>query len=385
MSIPASTRTPWCSHGLASGLLLAGLLCAFAPAASCAAVTTFGSPLSVPATLDTAVNLSYQGTNTAVPPSREAPTGVYHTFHDGADATLWNNQIAGGAPQAPVAGQITSVRLEGCARQPSGAPPPLTQIHFQDLIALPGGGARVNVTTQSFDIPVCGQAGASGSTVTTYVPANFCVAQGDYVAFSEEGGFVASSGIPPYPAGVPYMVIGAVSGSNMVSFIRNNGVGNGATFSPGDRTYHDGWADNPNAELLLQATLASGSDATPLCPGGTQGVHPPASRAVLPAVRISRQTEWVNHGGIVAIAVYCRPRSGCRGTATLTSLGRQARKATYGHTGFRLRGNATSHLPIRLTSRMIRLLRTHHGRVNVLVSAVVAGKTFSQTISLRIF
>ena len=39
----------------------------------------------------------------------------------------------------------------------------------------------------------------------------------------------------------------------MGSFIRNNGVGNGAYFSPGDTSYHDGFATNPGEELLLQA------------------------------------------------------------------------------------------------------------------------------------
>ena len=287
---------------------------------------------------------------------------------------------------APADGQVTSVRLEGCARQPSGAPSPLTQIHFQDLVRLPGGGARVNVTTQPFDIPVCGRDGASGSTVTTYRPTNFCVAQGDYVAFSDEGGFVPSStGPPPYPAGVPYMVIGAVPGSTMVSFIRNNGVGNGATFSPGDATYHDGWASNHNEELMLQATLATGPDATPLCPGGTQGERPAASRSVLPPIRISRQTDGVNHRQFVAVAIYCRLRAGCNGVATLTPMGRQARKASYGHTSFRLRGNTTSHVPIRVTSRMIQLVRRYRGGVSAALTAVVRGKTVTQTIVLRIF
>ena len=287
---------------------------------------------------------------------------------------------------APADGQVTSVRLEGCARQPSGAPPPLTQIHFQDLIRLPGGGARVNVTTQPFDIPVCGQDGASGSTVTTYRPTNFCVAQGDYVALSEEGGFVPSStGPPPYPSGVPYMVIGAVPRSTMVSFIRNNGVGNGATFSPGDTTYHDGWATNHNEELMLQATLASGPDATPLCPGGTQGARPPASRSVLPPIRIGWQTDGVNHRRFVAVAIYCRLRAGCNGVATLTPIGRQARKASYGHTSFRLAATRRATCAIRVTSRMIQLVRTYRRGVRATLTAFVRGKTVSQTIVLRIF
>jgi len=65
---------------LASGLL-AGLLALAAPMSASAALTTFGSPLSVPATLNTAENLAYQGTFTPVPPNPEAPNGLFHTFH----------------------------------------------------------------------------------------------------------------------------------------------------------------------------------------------------------------------------------------------------------------------------------------------------------------
>ncbi len=94
-------------------------------------------------------------------------------------------------------------------RTGAGGPAPLTQIHFQDLVPQPGGGAQVNVTTQPFDIPVCGAGGASGSTVTSYEPTNFCVNQGDYVDFNDEGGFEPADPLA-YPSGVPYKVLGAV-------------------------------------------------------------------------------------------------------------------------------------------------------------------------------
>src|SRR5690242_4515844 len=64
------------------------------PARGVAAVSTFGSPLSVPATLNTAVNLGYSGTDTQVLPSPEAPTGVYHTYHFGTDGAFWNQALA---------------------------------------------------------------------------------------------------------------------------------------------------------------------------------------------------------------------------------------------------------------------------------------------------
>ncbi len=127
---------------LAAGLLLAGLLALLAPASGSAAISTFGSPLSVPATLNTAENLAYQGTFTPVPPNPEAPNGLFHTFHYGADTVLWNVASATGGVQAPATGQAVKVSLEGCAQAASGGPSPLTQIHFQDLSPLPGPSRR---------------------------------------------------------------------------------------------------------------------------------------------------------------------------------------------------------------------------------------------------
>src|SRR5437868_826909 len=135
---------------LAPLLLLAGLLALLSPAVSNAATTTFGSSLSTPATLNTTDNLGYYGTFTPVPPNPEAPNGLFHTNHWGADTALWNVSVAGGRASAPATGQAVNVRLEGCAKPARGGPPPLTQIHFQDLSPLPGGGAKVNLSSQAF-------------------------------------------------------------------------------------------------------------------------------------------------------------------------------------------------------------------------------------------
>ena len=108
----------------------------------------------------------------------------------------------------PEEGQALKVKLEGCAEAAPGGPAPLTQIHLQDITPLSGGGAKVDLTSQPFEIPICGRGGASGSTVTTYEPVNLCMAKGDYIDFNDEGGYVANV----YPSGVPYRVLGAVTG-----------------------------------------------------------------------------------------------------------------------------------------------------------------------------
>lgn len=346
----------WGALGLLACLLLLGPLGGRAKAAT----VTFGSPLTVAATLDTASDLNYQGSDVMLPGS------VFHIPHDGADGALWNVGLPAGVPTAPADGQVLSVSLEGCAK--SNGPAPLTQIHFQALVPEPGGGAKVGLTSQAFDIPVCGVGGADGRTVSTYAPTNLCIAQGDYVAFNEEGGFLpGQNGPPPYPAGVPYMVIGSVAGATLDSFIRNNGVGNGATFSPGDRTIHDGFASNPQEELMLQAVLGSGPDATPICPGGTKGLPAPGSvraahRHVFPALTIpTPQLDGMNVRGVVQVAVYCHATSPCTGRITLRSLALgRVRQRWLGSGSFTLKAHSTGKARVHLSPLARRLVRANH-------------------------
>ena len=379
-------RTRWRSRALLLVLTsLAGLLAAFAPAVSQGAETGFGSPLSVPATGNTAENLNYQGTNTAVPNSAEAPNGIIHTFHFGADSALWNVSLNSGAAAAPAAGQAVKIELEGCAQPAAGGPAPSTQIHFQTLSPLAGGGVEVKLSSQAFDIPVCGQSGASGSTITSYEPVNLCLRLGDYVGFNDNGGYVANV----YRSGVPYQVLGATLGSTLDSFLRHNGTGNGAIMSPGDVSAMDGFASNPNQELMLATTLGTGPDATPAC-GGTRG-QPAGPSAPGGSVRIGAQTDGVNRSGSVAVAFYCRPSTGCAGLATLTPTGNIAalraagKHPGYGQSHFVLKGKTTGHVKIRVTTHLIRLLHKHRGGVLVRLTIASGGETVSQTITLRIF
>ncbi len=350
-----------------------------------AATLTFGSPMTVPASKDTANDLNYQGSNVPLPGS------VFHIPHDGADGALWNVQLPAGDPTAPVGGQVVSVRLKGCAK--SNGPAPLTQIHFQSLAPLADGGAKVDLTSQAFDIPVCGVGGASGTTVSSYDPINLCVAAGDYVDFNEEGGFAAAQdGPPPYPAGVPYMVIGGVAGATMDSFIRNNGVGNGATFSPTDTTNHDGFASNPGEELMLQATLATGPDATPICPGGTKGLPPPGSprashRHVFPTLTIpTPQLDGMNVRGVVQVAIYCHSASSCTGTITLHSKPHHGAHAVWlGSAKFVVGAHRTGKARVHLSALARRMVRNTIGGLAVQVTGgpVVGTNVFKALIAVH--
>jgi len=339
---------------------------ALVPASANAAIQTFGSRLSVPATLNTTEDLSYQGINTPVPPSPEAPNGLFHTFHFGADTALWNT-----AQAVPVGGEVLKISLEGCAQPAAAGPAPLTQIHFQDISPLPGGGAKVNLTTDAFEIPVCGQARASGSTVTTYETSGLCVSHGDYVDLNDEGGYVENV----YRAGVAYQVLGSAQGSTMASFIRSGGTGNGATMSSSYTAAGEGFAYNDNKELMMQVTLGTGPNARYVCPGGTKDAPP-----VLPPIDVHRQTDGINHERIVAVAIYCRLTPTCNGVATLSLAGK---RVSTRDVPFSVPGDTTSHLAIRLVSSMMGLIRKHDG-VATRITAVVAGQTFSQTVSVKI-
>jgi hypothetical protein len=365
---PAKLRAPL--------LALAALLVLLAPTTASAKLMSFGSPLAVPATLDTAYDLNYKGTDTDVPPSPEAPNGVVHTYHFGADGVLWNLDEANGAPRAPATGQAVKVSLEGCAVPAADGTPPLTQIHFQDITPQPNGGAKINITSQPFDIPVCGAGGADGSTASSYEPINLCVSAGDAVGFNEEGGFVGHS----YQSGVPYRVLGRVPGSSTASFIRGGGTNNGTPISPSDTSAMDGFAQSSGRELMMRVTLGTGKDATHICPGGKAGL-PPA----LAPIRVSPQTDGVNHSRIVAVAMFCRV-SPCNGVATLTVPGEStyAGPATYGRVGFSLRPNKTVHVPIRIQNALVKKIRAKHG-VSAVLAAAVNGKTITQRITLKIF
>jgi hypothetical protein len=351
--------------------LLAAIVALVASAPSPAAVTTFGSPLTGRATLNTSDNLAYSGVNIPVPPAPDAPNGYVHDAHFGSDTALWNVSLGNGQSSSPATGQATKVRVQGCAEAAPGGPPPLRQVHLQDLAPLPAGSARVNLTSQPFELPVCGQKGASGSTISTFKPINLCVKAGDYVGLNDEGGFVPSY----YPSGVPYRVIGRASGSTMDSFIRGGGTNNGATLSRGDTTVSDGFASNRNEELMLQVTLGTGPDATHICAGGSAGAPAP-----LAPLRTSPQTDGVNHSQDVSIAVYCRPRAGCGGVAT---LGASAKRSSYGRTKFTLPGDKTGHLLIHISSKLMKLVRRPHGATVVLTIAM-GGQTYTQTITIKI-
>jgi hypothetical protein len=360
---------------LARAALAAALLAVAAPSAAPAAVTTFGSDLSAPALLDTVSN-------------------VLPSNHLGVDTALWDVTLANGAsPASPANGQITDAKIRGCTNLSAGARPDMnrggTEFHLQVLVPQPDGSLRVSITSQPFSLPACDATGRD--LVTSFAPTSFCIHQGDYVAFNDEGGYAAGT----YPNGVPYQVIGRVPNSLMDSFIRAGGTMNGSTLSPNDTKPSDGFAQNPGEELLLQSTLATGPDATPLCPGGTKGQQTgggpgggqkPAPKPTAP-ITLHTQKVGVNRRRVAVVAIFCKQKTPCTGTAKII---RRAGKAAavaakpLGSARFTIPARTTSKVKIRLTPKALRLLRASHRKLPATLSVVVAGQTFSAPITLKI-
>jgi hypothetical protein len=98
-------------------------------------------------------------------------------------------------------------------------------------------------------------------------------------------------------------------------------------------------------------------------------------------MRVSPQTDGVNHSGIVSVAVFCRVSPECKGVATLST---HAGLETYGHTNFSLPPERTMHLPIRISSQLVKLIRGKHG-VSTTLTVALGSTKVSQLITLKIF
>ena len=164
-------------------------------------------------------------------------------------------QAPNGSAAIAATGQILAIRVKGMAipsGQP-GDPGPLNTIHFSDLRPQPDGSMVVMSTSQAFQLPTTGDP----QQVSTFVPENFCVQQGDFLGLSTLGGYDPTY----YPNGVPFQIFGSVAGSTLGFYSKHNGLGNGAQFTG---------SSEDGTEMLMQYDLGTGDQATALCPGGTK-------------------------------------------------------------------------------------------------------------------
>ena len=219
---------------------IVAVVCAF-PAAADAEFSTFGSDLSAPA-------------------NSIEPEGAIHPFYQGvwygADTAFWNTKLAnGGQVSAPRDGQIVELRVKGTAiagPHPWTASDPRVLVHFQVLTPQPNGTAKVDLTSGGVDWPI----GGDSQQVTTYRPINLCADRGDFIDFNTWGGHEWRW---DRYGGVPLQVFSQVRGSSFNWYEKDQGTNNGDTL----------WARaRDGRELLLQTVIASGPDASDICPGG---------------------------------------------------------------------------------------------------------------------
>ena len=212
------------------------------PAVSSAAIETFGSDLSAPAN------------------SIEPEGGIHPAYGGqwyGADTAFWNAKLANGnRTTVPASGQIVEIRVKGTAvagpHPWNPNVPPRALVHFQVITPQPDGSHKVDLTSGGVDWPI----GGDPQQITTYRPINLCADAGDSVDFNTWGGHEWRW---DRYGGIPLQVFSRVRGSGMSWYEKDQGTNNGQTLY--GRTL-DG------RELLMQTVLATGPDATDICPGG---------------------------------------------------------------------------------------------------------------------
>jgi hypothetical protein len=320
--------------------------------------------------------------------------------------------ISGQGTAMPVGGQITDVQVEGFADVRAGAPTSATDttVHFQDLVPA-GGSWMVNATSQSFAFPAMATLDtANEKTVTDFRPTNLCVRAGDLVALNTEGGFEP----PPafYPNGIPFRVFTSVARAQTGVFSAHNATGNGATVSfpssaPGAIAPTSGqWSQTM---LLMRVQLATGADATPLCPGGTQGVYTKpggsggsgggsggsGTKTGAPGT-VPSQTDGVTAGGTTNVAVFCHNTSAaCNVSVNLATPGSSGRAhlaakavkpVTVGSGHGSVAPQKTGKIKVKLTKNGFKAVKkSHRLKVRMTVSTTPGGpaNTSTATITLK--
>ncbi|MEA2398351.1 MAG: hypothetical protein QOK25_1907 [Thermoleophilaceae bacterium] len=283
-----------------------------APAAGQANVTVFGSDLSKPANL---------------------------VEDHGADAAFWNLAIDGdpGRAVVPADGQITVASVKGTVlADPTGRAKPDPQFHFQVLHPIGGGSVRVDLSSGAFRVPV----GGNPQAVSSFRPVNLCVHRGDYVDFNDIGGFEWRWGAY---GGMPFQVFSRTPASTTAFYTSSNGTNAGSQFG---NTPHQG------EELLMQTTLATGPDATDICPGG-YAQHVFTGLRVEPAGQVAKLRTKTR---LARIKTLCPGPSygGCKGVLSAD--------ATFGNTNvyvgaasFNIRAGYPAGIDIKVTPAALKL------------------------------
>ena len=330
------------------GAYLAGTVTAVvlaAPAASQAAVSNIGSDLS-----------------------GSAGVAIQRT----QDTALAQLQAPGGEPTAPHGGQVLAVRVTGCSQHDNVPQAPETRLFAQVLQPQGDGSNLVVSSSQPFDLPICGRAGADHGTLSTFSPSDQCISRGDRV------GVVVGGQTPGYPNGTQYFIARSSPGASLGAFSGNGQTVNGSRFT---------LAPLADTELLMQAAIGSGADSPSGCTsdapegggggggggGGSGGTGPTAASLVVakPATGTRR--------GKATVAIGCKLPAGDTCRFALVLFRGKARIATVAGA---VPGGEARALPLRLNKAGKAALR--RGRLAGTLRGTVRGRGGKATVALRL-
>lgn len=311
-----------------------------------------------------------------------APATIAHAHP--VDAAFWPTQVRGAAATVPEAAQVTEIRVKGIAVPTQGAAPPLTEVHFQDLIPHADGSVTASQTSGPMNLP----AGGDPNQITSFAPVNLCAHPGDVVDFNDEGGYDPAG----YPNGVPYEIFGQAATSTTAFFSKGNETNNDMSWAP---VAPDGGMLQ-GEELLMQVVLATGNDIGGACRYflhlGAPTTTPPATTppsttppaATPPAARALKIRALLIHVAhakhTLAPVVYC-PGDGpaCTGKGTLTYRGKVIASGRLDAPP-----KSNTRIPMKLSARTYRLLVRAKGRtLRVTFKVVSSLGTYRQAIKLK--
>jgi hypothetical protein len=314
-------------HLLSTFAVLATAALAF-PATGGAAVETFGSDLTAPA-------------NSIEPEGAIHP--AYGGVWNGADTPFWNTKLANGnRTSAPADGQIVEVRVKGTAL--SGPHPwnpdvpPRVLVHFQVIHPQPDGTLKVDLTSGGVDWPI----GGDPQQITTFQPVNLCTHAGDSVDLNTWGGFEWRW---DKFGGIPLQVFSQVRGSQLNWYEKDNGTNNGQYLRGITR---DG------RELLMQTVIATGPDASDICPGGyAQHIFRGLEIQPSPQNAVLRTKD-----GVAKIRTFCHGENygSCIGKLTLKA-DLNGQEVELGSASYNVQNSWTVNVQVPLSPDMVNLIR----------------------------
>lgn len=312
-----------------------------------------------------------------------------------ADTAFWHAGAAGQMSTAtPVAGQIRTVRVKGRAnsRPVEGRPGGETMWHLQSLRRNAAGSFTIIQSSQAFFMPTTGDV----NQITSFSPKDFCVNQGDILAFNTVGGWdgiVDQTG--PYPMGTPLQIFSRSAVATLLSFEGADKTNNGDTMVP---------KPDSQTELLMQATVGQDVDAVSHCPGGRiasdgsivpEGGFKPGggggaagggSKAAPQKLTIPKQRVTVTKKGSVSVSVFCQPgASSCSGKVSLMSKGRKP--TSYGAKTVTIKPKSNGKARINLNKAGKKAFKQKKSKLPVVVTAVMnpggADRTSTFGVTLR--